>query len=79
VFFVAESGGRYRLFHAVRFSAGGGSWRPADDVLALNGGTLTGTTFPFSVAAGVCQALASNTPCSMAYATMTMRCLTRSR
>jgi hypothetical protein len=28
VLFVAESGGRHRLWRAVRFSAGGGSWRP---------------------------------------------------
>ncbi len=52
VFFVAQSGGRYRLYHTVRFS--NGSWRPADDVLALNGATLTGTNFPFKVAAGFC-------------------------
>jgi hypothetical protein len=54
VFFVAESGGRYRLFSSMRL-AGSGVWRlPPDDVLAVNGGTLNGTTFPFKVAAGMC-------------------------
>jgi hypothetical protein len=52
VFFVAESGGRYRLHHAVRFQTG--AWRAADDVLASNGGTLNGTNFPFTIAAGMC-------------------------
>ena len=57
VFFVAESGGRFRLFHTVRYPSG--SWRPADDVLAMNGGTLNGTNFPFFVAAGRCPVLGS--------------------
>ena len=39
----------------MRFSDG--SWRPADDVLKQNGGTLTGTNFPFKVAAGVCPVM----------------------
>jgi len=34
VIFEAENAGRHRLWHAVRFSANGGSWRPADDVTA---------------------------------------------
>jgi hypothetical protein len=55
VFFVAESGGRYRLWHAVRFSAGG-TWRPADDVLALSGDAPGGSVYPWRVAAGVCPA-----------------------
>ncbi len=41
VFFVAKAGAQftqYKTFHAVRFSANGGSWRPVDDVLALREG-----------------------------------------
>lgn len=52
IFFVAESGGRYRLWHAVRFSSG--SWRPAEDVLALSGDAPGGTVYSWQVAAGVC-------------------------
>ena len=56
VFFVAQrSDGRYRLYHTVRFS--NGSWRPADDVLALNGATLNGTNYSFNVAAGMSPVL----------------------
>jgi len=56
VLFVAQgSDGRYRLFHTVRFSDG--SWRPADDVFALNGATLNGTNYMFNVAAGMCPVL----------------------
>ena len=54
VFFVAQSGGAYKLWHAVRFSANSGSWRAADDVLALDGGHPMGAGFPFRVAAGMC-------------------------
>ena len=55
VFFMADSGGgRYRLWHAVRFSSGGGSWRPARDVLALSGDAANGTVYPFHVSAGIC-------------------------
>ncbi|HKQ30547.1 MAG TPA: hypothetical protein VJS66_04605, partial [Burkholderiales bacterium] len=54
VFFVAKSGNMHKLWHAVRFSAGSGSWRAADDVLALNGGHPSGAGFPFLVAAGMC-------------------------
>ncbi len=54
VFFVAQSGSSTRLWHAVRFSAGGGSWRPADDVLTLNGAHPSGAGFPFRIAAGLC-------------------------
>jgi len=55
VFFVAESGGHYRLWHTVRFSSNG-SWRPADNVLALNGARPPGdgVSFAFRVAAGNC-------------------------
>lgn len=55
VFFVAQgSDGRYRLYHTVRFS--NGSWRPADDILAING-TLNGTNYAFNVAAGMCPVI----------------------
>lgn len=54
VFFVAQKNNVFRLWHAVRFSAGAGSWRPADDVLALTGGNANGVVDPFRVAAGVC-------------------------
>jgi hypothetical protein len=54
VLFVAQQGSSYKLWHAVRFSANGGSWRPADDVLRLNGGHPSGAGFPFRIAAGLC-------------------------
>lgn len=56
VFFVDELSGRFRLWHAVRFSASGGSWRMPDDVMFRNGGTSagSGTNFPFRIAAGLC-------------------------
>jgi hypothetical protein len=54
VFFVAESGGLHKLWHAVRFSANGGSWRPADDVLAINTAFPRGRNAAFRVAAGMC-------------------------
>ena len=55
VFFVARgSDNRYRLWHAVRQSQGGGSWRPADDVLARTGGSPNGAVDPYDIAAGVC-------------------------
>jgi len=57
VFFVAQSGGVYRLWHTVRFASSGGSWRPADDVFALSGDTATGTVYSWKVAAGVCPVL----------------------
>jgi len=53
VFFVAKSGNMYKLWHTVRFSSNG-SWRRADDVLALNGGHPSGAGFLFRVAAGMC-------------------------
>jgi hypothetical protein len=58
VFFLAESGGRTRLWHTVRFSDG--SWRPAQDVWALSGDAPTGTAFSFGgVAAANCPAYAA--------------------
>ena len=57
VLFVAESGGRYRLWRAVRFSAGGGSWRPAEDVMRLSGDWPAGHVDSWQVAAGMCPPL----------------------
>jgi hypothetical protein len=57
VFFVAQLGGVYRLWHTVRFSSDG-SWRPAKDVLTLSGEPAIGRTSPFFVTAGVCPELA---------------------
>ncbi|MFD0740132.1 hypothetical protein ACFQZQ_12685 [Lysobacter koreensis] len=54
VFFIAESGGRYRLWHAVRFSAGGGSWRPPVDVLSRSGDAANGSVYSYKVSAGIC-------------------------
>jgi hypothetical protein len=56
VFFVAQSPDdfRFRLFRAVRFSAGGGSWGPVKEVLALSGDAPTGLDHDFTVAAGTC-------------------------
>jgi hypothetical protein len=56
MFFTAGSGNAFKVWHAVRFSANGGSWRPADDVLALNGGRPGGSPagLPVRVAAGNC-------------------------
>jgi hypothetical protein len=66
VFFLAQSGGRYRLFHAVRFSDG--SWRPADDVFALNGATLNGMSIPSQVAAGMCPVVGQPQSSELVYA-----------
>ena len=55
IFFVAQSGGRYRLWHTVRFSPGG-SWRPADEVWRLSGDAPTGNVYEYQVAAGLCPA-----------------------
>ena len=54
VLFVAQTGNSFKLWHAVRFSANGGSWRPVDDVLQLNAGHPAGAGFPFRIAAGLC-------------------------
>lgn len=68
VFFVAQSGGLYKLWHAVRFSANGGSWRHADDVLALNRGQPSGAGFPFRVAAGTCPVFGQPQNTELVYA-----------
>ncbi|MET0657620.1 MAG: hypothetical protein ABW110_05615 [Steroidobacteraceae bacterium] len=63
VLFVAQKGTQYRPFHAVRFSSGGGSWRPVDDMLALRDGAgAIGTMQPFKIAAGMCPAFNASTP-----------------
>ena len=55
VFFIAAAGGRYRLWHTVRFPDG--SWRPAKDVLALSGDAPTGVVRELrGVAAANCPA-----------------------
>jgi hypothetical protein len=56
VFFVAGSGGLYRLWHAVRFSTTG-LWRPPDDVLRLSGDASAGTVYPWQVSANACPPL----------------------
>ena len=60
VFFVAASGGRYRLWHTVRFPDG--SWRPAKDVFALSGDAANGTVNEIDgVAAANCPANGAGT------------------
>lgn len=54
IFEAADNASRHRLWHAVRFSANGGSWRPADDVTAASGASLTGLVESWNVAAGFC-------------------------
>lgn len=70
VFFVAESGGHYRLWHTVRFSSNG-SWRPADEVLKLSGARPDGSglTTPFRVAAGMCPVFGKSQDSELVYAT----------
>jgi hypothetical protein len=66
VFFVAEAGGRYRLYHTVRFDDG--SWRPPDDVFVQNGATLNGTNYSFKVAAGMCPVMGQPMQSELVYA-----------
>lgn len=70
VFFVAESGGHFRLWHTVRFSSNG-SWRPADEVLTLNGARPDGSglTVPFRVAAGMCPVFGKPQDSELVYVT----------
>lgn len=68
VFFVAESGGTYKLWHAVRFSAHGGSWRPADDVFAKIGIFPRGRIDKFRIAAGMCPTLENPYSSELVYA-----------
>ena len=68
--FQAESGGRNRLWHAARLSPSGGSWRPADDVTAASGASLTGLVEPWNVAAGMCPSPDTpNAPDELTYIT----------
>jgi hypothetical protein len=71
VFFVAESGGLHKLWHAVRFSANGGSWRPADDVLALNTAFPRGRNAAFRIAAGKCPVAGQPQESELVYAMWT--------
>lgn len=70
VFFTAGSGNAFKVWHAVRFSANGGSWRPADDVLLLNGGRPGGSPsgLPFRVSAGTCPVLGRPQDTELVYA-----------
>lgn len=53
VFFIAASGGRYRLWHTVRFPSG--SWRPPVDVLSRSGDAPNGSLESYyDVYAGIC-------------------------
>ena len=71
IIFEAEAGGRHRLWHAVRLSTGGGSWRPADDVTAASGASLTGLVESWNVAAGICPSFdnSPNAPDELTYIT----------
>lgn len=68
VFFVAESGGTYKLWHAVRFSSSGGSWRAADDVFGKIGIYPRGRLDRFRVAAGLCPTLENPYTSELVYA-----------
>lgn len=71
ILFEADSAGRHRLWHAARLSAGGGSWRPPDDVTAASGASLTGLVDPWNVAAGICPSpdTSPNAPDELVYIT----------
>ena len=68
VFFVAESGGTFKLWHAVRFSANGGSWRVADDVFGKIGIFPRGRIDKFRVAAGMCPTMGQPYTSELVYA-----------
>jgi hypothetical protein len=71
IIFEADNGGRHRLWHTVRLSPGGGSWRPADDVTAASGASLTGLVESWNVAAGMCPSFdgGPTAPDELAYIT----------
>ena len=71
VLFEAETAGRHRLWHAVRLSAGGGSWRPPDNVTAASGASLSGLVEPRTVAGGMCPSpdTSPNAPDELVYIT----------
>jgi hypothetical protein len=54
VLFLAKSANRHKLWHTVRFSANGGSWRTPDDVLALNLANGNGVPDEYRLALGEC-------------------------
>jgi hypothetical protein len=51
-FTAASGGGRYRIWHVLRRPDG--TWRPAQEVLALSGDAPNGTVYAFNVAAARC-------------------------
>jgi hypothetical protein len=55
IFFVAQAGGAYRLWHTVRLHSG--SWSIVEDVLAFSGDAPAGTSSSFEVSAGICPKL----------------------
>ncbi len=71
IIFEAENGGRHRLWHTVRLSTGGGSWRPADDVTTASGASLNGLVESWNVAAGICPSFdnSPNAPDELVYIT----------
>ena len=71
IFEAVDAGGRHRLWHAARLSTGGGSWRPADDVTAASGASLTGLVESWNVASGMCPSFdgVPNAPDELVYLT----------
>jgi len=70
IFEAVDNAGRHRLWHAVRLSSGGGSWRPADDVTAASGASLTGLVESWNVASGMCPSFDTpNGPDELVYLT----------
>lgn len=51
-FTAASGGGKYRIWHVLRRPDG--TWRPAQEVLALSGDAPSGTVYAFNVSAGRC-------------------------
>ena len=62
VFFFAETAGRFRLYHAVRYSGDVrqpdnvrvGSWRPTTEVLGCSGDAVNGFSAGYALSAGIC-------------------------
>jgi len=71
IFEAADAAGRHRLWHAARLSTGGGSWRPADDMTAASGASLTGLVESWNVASGMCPSFDGlpNAPDELVYVT----------
>lgn len=68
VFFVAESGGRHKLWHTARFSSDG-AWRPAVDVLNTVQASTHGRLEAFRVAAGNCPMPEDTSKTELVYTT----------